>query len=276
VTVTYNGTVVCTKSIIITGEVASMKHSSVLAGATGANALAFQTRTYDAANNLVLHTAARFAAVPATLSSIVTAASITTAATMLTGDTADSYATGTFTCGGTAGTTPIKLAYQNASGTVVVSAAIAARCAGSPDTYTAAFDKASYVQGEIATLTISFKDNLGNAAHSYASTGATATVTAPMMTMVGSLVTADTADVNGQIKIKFTVGGTTAVTAGSYNALVDYPTLTGVNATIQTIAYKVGTGETGVSNADVLKAIVSLIASINKQIAALQKALLKK
>jgi hypothetical protein len=31
-----------------------------------------------------------------------------------------------------------------------------------------------------------------------------------------------------------------------------------------------------VSNADVLKAIVSLIASINKQIAALQKALLKK
>jgi hypothetical protein len=32
----------------------------------------------------------------------------------------------------------------------------------------------------------------------------------------------------------------------------------------------------GVTNADVLKAIVSLIASINKQIAALQKALLKK
>jgi hypothetical protein len=31
-----------------------------------------------------------------------------------------------------------------------------------------------------------------------------------------------------------------------------------------------------VSNADVLKAIVSLIASINKQIAALQKAILKK
>jgi hypothetical protein len=31
-----------------------------------------------------------------------------------------------------------------------------------------------------------------------------------------------------------------------------------------------------VSNADVLKAIVSLIASINKQIAALQKALLKR
>jgi hypothetical protein len=33
---------------------------------------------------------------------------------------------------------------------------------------------------------------------------------------------------------------------------------------------------TAVTNADVLKAIVSLIASINKQIAALQKAILKK
>jgi hypothetical protein len=42
------------------------------------------------------------------------------------------------------------------------------------------------------------------------------------------------------------------------------------------VAYKVSTGSAGVSNADVLKAIVSLIASINKQIAALQKALLKK
>jgi hypothetical protein len=44
----------------------------------------------------------------------------------------------------------------------------------------------------------------------------------------------------------------------------------------QTVAYKVVAPSTGVSNADVLKAIVSLIASINKQIAALQKALLKK
>jgi len=42
-----------------------------------------------------------------------------------------------------------------------------------------------------------------------------------------------------------------------------------------TVAYTVGAG-TAVSNADVLKAIVSLIASINKQIAALQKALLRR
>ena len=44
----------------------------------------------------------------------------------------------------------------------------------------------------------------------------------------------------------------------------------------KTVQYKIASTSTAVSNADVLKAIVSLIASINKQIAALQKALLKK
>jgi hypothetical protein len=39
---------------------------------------------------------------------------------------------------------------------------------------------------------------------------------------------------------------------------------------------KIASSSTAISLADVLKAIVSLIASINKQIAALQKALLKK
>jgi hypothetical protein len=281
VTVTYNGTVVCTKSIIITGEVASMKASSVLAGKIGgaASAAAFKLRTYDAAGNLVIPVAARFAAVPASLSAIVTAASITTAASALTGDTADSYSTGTFTCGSTAGTKAINLAYQNVSGTIAASPAISARCAGAADTYTASFDKASYVQGEIATLTVQFKDNLGNAANSYDILGAaSAVVTSPMLTMVGTPPAGATnlADVNGQTIFKFTVGGNTAVTAGAYNALVDYPTLTAVNAKIQTVAYKVSTGDSGVTNAEVLKSIVALIASINKQIQALQKLILKR
>jgi hypothetical protein len=279
VTVTYNGTVVCTKTLTIVGEVASMKASDVITGAlNGANAAAFYVQTFDAAGNLVVpRAAAAFAAIPATLNSTVSAASISAAATMMTGDTSAAYSTGTFTCGATAGSSSIKLGYQNASGTVVVSPAIAVRCAGNADTYTAAFDKAAYVQGEIATLTVQFKDVNGNNANSYGSTGAsTAVVTTPMLTMIGAAASDTLPDVNGVVKIKFTVGGNTAVTAGSYNALVDYPTLTADNATIQTVAYKVGTGDTGVTNADVLKAIVSLIASINKQIAALQKALLKK
>jgi len=47
-------------------------------------------------------------------------------------------------------------------------------------------------------------------------------------------------------------------------------------AAAQTVAYKVASGTTTVSNADVLKSIVSLIASINKQIQALQKLILKR
>jgi hypothetical protein len=43
----------------------------------------------------------------------------------------------------------------------------------------------------------------------------------------------------------------------------------------KTVQYKIA-GPASTSNADVLKAIVSLIASINKQIAALQKALLRR
>jgi len=45
---------------------------------------------------------------------------------------------------------------------------------------------------------------------------------------------------------------------------------------VQTVAYKVASGTTAVSNADVLKSIVSLIATINKQIQALQKLILKR
>jgi len=54
---------------------------------------------------------------------------------------------------------------------------------------------------------------------------------------------------------------------------VDVSTATPQSASVGSV--KITSGG-GVSNADVLKAIVSLIASINKQIAALQKALLKK
>ena len=280
VTVTYNGTVVCTKSIIITGDVASMKASSIKTGAlNGANTAGFLLQTFDSAGNLVIpRAAAAFAAVPASLNATVSAASISAAATMMTGDTSAAYSTGTFTCGATAGTKSINIAYQNASGTAAVSPAIPVRCAGDAASYSASFDKASYVQGEIATLTVQFKDAAGNNANSYGSSGAaSAVVTSPMLTMIGTPAADVTPDVNGQVTHKFTVGGNTAVTAGSYNALIDYPTLVAAEtATIQTVAYKVSTGGSSVTNEDVLKSIVSLIASINKQIRALQKLILKR
>jgi hypothetical protein len=72
---------------------------------------------------------------------------------------------------------------------------------------------------------------------------------------------------------RFTVGST----EGAYNAIVSIPVINAydLGGKDQTVSYKVsGTG--AVSNADVLKSIVALIASINKQIQALQKLILKR
>jgi hypothetical protein len=100
---------------------------------------------------------------------------------------------------------------------------------------------------------------------------------APMMNAV-TAVTGTTVrpDINGVKTYTFTVGTNTGLTAGSYNAVVDYAGLTAVAATKQTPGYKVTTGGDSTSNADILKSIVALIASINKQIQALQKLILKR
>jgi len=52
--------------------------------------------------------------------------------------------------------------------------------------------------------------------------------------------------------------------------------LTAVAAVKATPSYKVSTGSTDVSFTEVLKSVVALIASINKQIQALQKLILQR
>jgi hypothetical protein len=169
----------------------------------------------------------------------------------------------------------VKLTWTNSgSGKVVTSDAFTARCAGDAYTYTASFDKASYVQGELATLTVQFLDSKGNKANNVGNPGALATGSFPMMTAVSSFSTSVPNKTDGTRAYTFTVGGTSAVTAGSYVAIVEYASL--LAGTKQTPAYKVGTGSSDVSNAEVLKSIVALIASINKQIQALQKLILKR
>ena len=200
-----------------------------------------------------------------------------TASTDATGLWPLSSTQGYATCGSNkAGTNAaLKVTFQNPSGSIITSPAFSQRCAGLPSTYTASWDKASYVQGDIAKLTVSFKDTAGNAAASV-TTGTTATITAPMMTLVGSITDAKKADINGAIVHTYSVGTTGTFNSGTYNSLVDYSTLTDVRADIATVSYKVSTGGDTTTNADVLKSIVALIASINKQIQALQKLILKR
>jgi hypothetical protein len=149
--------------------------------------------------------------------------------------------------------------------------------------YKASLDKASYVPGEIATLTISATDSKGQLPFDVDSSGAgndlgasgadAVAISLPALTAVTAPTNTDEF-VAGKKTYKFTVG----TTEGSFSGVVDLPLYNGTPyaQTAQTVSYKVALSSTAISLADVLKAIVSLIASINKQIAALQKALLKK
>jgi hypothetical protein len=125
-------------------------------------------------------------------------------------------------------------------------------------------------------LTVSFKDSGGRAANSQTTPGA-AEMIMPMLGFVtatsvaGALPKAD-----GTMVYTMTVGTNTAVTNGTYNGIIDFTGLTAVAATKQTITYKISAGGDTTSNADILKSIVALIASINKQIQALQKLILKR
>ena len=172
--------------------------------------------------------------------------------------------------------------YTNPStGVITTSKPFTLRCADDASTYTASWDKASYLQGEIATLTVQFLDSKGNNANRKNVTAAAAAadihVVVPMMTAV-TAVTGLTArpDITGKKVYTFAVGTGTGITGGKYSAVVDYLGLTAAGAVKATPAYSVSSGAGTTTNADVLKSIVALIASINKQIQALQKLILKR
>jgi hypothetical protein len=76
----------------------------------------------------------------------------------------------------------------------------------------------------------------------------------------------------GKKTYKFIVGSS----AGSYQLSVDLPKFnsTTYSQSAVTVPYKIVVS--GTTNEDILKSIVSLIASINKQIQALQKLILKR
>ena len=74
----------------------------------------------------------------------------------------------------------------------------AASCGGAPYSYSASFDKTSYAPGEIATLSVTFKDKGGSLASdesaiaTHVSAGVSdASISAPGLTMVGAPTSVD-------------------------------------------------------------------------------------
>ena len=173
---------------------------------------------------------------------------------------------------GTNVTDAAQMDYTNADGSVVSSNSMAFTCTGDADTYSAKLDKSTYKPGDIATLTVTFKDAKGSLANDKA-TGIA--VAAPVISLGGmTAVTAPAANdvtTNGVKTYTYTVGTST----GGYAGSVSFPTVnTNMDGVAQTLSYTIADGGTSLN--DVLKGIVSLIASINKQIAALAKLVAKK
>jgi len=298
VNITYNGTTVCTKTVTIRGSI--NKLAVTVSGVQDLGASTYTAALYnhdgsnlddglfvitalDSAGNIVLPgSTAEFSEVASTMGATIQSLSFSNVATSTSSTSVHSYTRGSALCGSTAGTASVQVKHTNpTTGVITTSPAFTLRCADEAYTYTASWDKASYVQGEIATLTVKFLDSKGNPSNRKTVTAnadaAVAHVTAPMMGAVTSVVGLTVRpDASGVKTYTFTVGTNSGITAGSYNAIVDYSALTAVAATKQTPGYKVTTGGDTTSNADILKSIVALIASINKQIQALQKLILKR
>ena len=281
VTVTHNGTAVTTKTLTFYGEAKSIKVVAVKTGARGGT-IAAETATgfflyqySDASGNAVPGSGASFVTTTAstqipTASSVksptIAAAVVADAGTGLvdaieTAISTTTYGVMAFTCASTSGSSTITIAHANAitGDTITVNQEVS--CAGGIDTYTVSADKASYSVGEIATFTITAKDSSGKAVAD-STVMATDTVSVGGGTLTRAVAATD-AFSGGVRTVKAQM-----TTAGTFNVVVS---LTGSTTTSATASYKVGDG--AVSNAEVLAAIVKLIASINKQIKALQKSL---
>ena len=282
VTVSWNGTVIGTKSFTFTGEVAKITISSALIGLTSGGTNTATISFADSAGNTVYITGNNtgtvgFSSDASTLNNVVTAISLSTAPS--NGTTPGKI---TFTCG-VAGTQTIGVVYTNISGTIVKSNALPVSCAGKAVSFTAAYDKTSYTPGSIATLSITFKDSKGNLAADQAKTDAdNQTQTAPVISVAGLTAVNGTPTADGDqstagvISYTYVVGTTTGSFANSINfaQVGTNATAAGLSQKAITASLTIADGSTSLN--DVLKGIVSLIASINKQIAALAKLVTKK
>jgi len=295
VAISVGGVVRSTKALTFVGPAAKIVVTKPYIGATNtANSLGASTgmglvTVQDAAGNTI--GGVNVVADTTTYGAVVSAASITNSgytssrpsdtlpATRRNASPGSTPSFLDFTCTAAGGSTTIKLKHTLSNGTSITSDAIPVSCAGGANTYTASLDKASYVPGDIAVLTIEAKDSSGRLVNDAVTLGSGTAASAPAIS--GSNLTAVTAPSNGDTftsgvkTYRYVVGSTT----GSYNLIVDLPAINATStagAKAVTIAYKIASSTTEVSNADVLKSIVSLIASINKQIQALQKLILRR
>jgi hypothetical protein len=281
ITITWNGTVVGSKSLTFLGDAAKITiYNNVISdlgtpathaaiGLTGAN-----YKVYDSAGNWIDEPGA-LTYDSATVNGIVTSVTVDRVASA-----SDSSWTGLsgrllWTCNATTGGSKDVTMYLYNAQSQKITATLPAKCADDTYTFKVSTDKATYAPGEIISVTLQGFDAAGNPANArhvlspknvIASGAFASTVDEPAITDL----LADTG-LDGKITYRFIA----VQEEGTYSISASMP-VNGSGQTAQTASVTIKSNSTAVSNADVLKAIVSLIASINKQIAALQKALLKR
>ena len=283
ITLKFNGNVIATKSATIGGKAASIEVSGLdIALQSGQASTVGDYVVKDALGTTLQVAVTGFVTLTEAQGAKLTAGSSIRTPSNTAARTAAATTKGVFqaTCSATAGpnstVSGLKLRIVFADLTQITSPEFSLTCGESAYTYSASLDKASYVPGDIATLTVTAKGAYGNAVFD----GDTLSNQTSGISILGSNLTAVVAPTvadtftGGKKEYKFIVGST----EGSYNLVVD---LTEFNSsskpqTAVTIPYKIASGVATVTNADVLKSIVALIASINKQIQALQKLILKR
>jgi len=286
VTVTYNGTVIGTKTFAFWGEVAKVTLSEPVIGKQGVTTgNTAKMSLQDAAGNAIYFDysgASTFTPAAGLLSSAASGRTTTLDTTPAINTTTGVVTGGKvkFSCASTTTSSTAQVQYVNNSGTVITSNLLPITCAGTAVSFKASYDKAVYAPGEIAKLTVSFFDAKGNPAQAIDNPTATAIVAST--SGLGTAVVAPTTNetiTNGTVSYQYPVGVNegsfvNTVVAATVNTAATTANLTPTDAVTVSLTVKNSTAV--VTNAEVLKSIVSLIASINKQIQALQKLILRR
>jgi len=282
VTIKFNGVTMATKTLTFHGVATSIIVDEVTVGTAGGSQGQFRFLVKDAAgNNLdtgVGTTPAHGSITAAAAGYTTTTASFVTAAAGSAGSTGSTKATGTFTCvaAGTGKSGADKITLGAQIGTALVkSNEFSARCGDSEvRTFTASMDKVTYSPGEIATLTLSALDRNAAIVGDTATVGAAFDqISIPGMTIIGAAISSADKFTTGVKTYKYRVDQAEGAFVGQAQVTVG-SSASSAEKVAKTVQYTIKASGSTVTNAEVLKSIVALIASINKQIQALQKLIL--
>jgi hypothetical protein len=284
VTVTLGTTTVATKTVLFTGDAATLtivpsstssywtynNDGSGAAGTANVDAIAYVTK--DSAGNTI-NTGGTPSLSDGTGSqqqTTVAAGTYPSTTQRTVGLATLDVSTGSASASLGAGTYRLKLTRASDGVSIYSAVTTANNSSNSYFTYEVSWDKASYNVGDIMTMSVTLKDSGGRLAPDNTEVGASVAIVVNGATEATAEASTDKST-NGAKKYYFSAG----TTAAAYGYSVLLPA-NGSGQGVVTGTYTIKDPNSGTSNADVLKSIVALIASINKQIRALQKLILKR